>query len=87
MDGDTIMGVARQAIRGLGIRGFIGAAWAVALIVAVLPLLPADAESRAQPVESEHLKALFDQHDVRFVLRANSRNATDCMHSEAERGQ
>ena len=71
----------------LGIRGLIGAAWTLALTMAVLPLLPTDAESRAQPVQSEHLKSLFDQHDVRYVLRATNRNATDCMHNEAERGQ
>jgi hypothetical protein len=74
-------------IARLGIRGLIGAAWAIALTVAVLPLLPANAESKAQPVESEHLKSLFDRHDVRFVLRASSRNATDCIQTQAGRGQ
>jgi hypothetical protein len=65
----------------------IGVAWAIALTVAVLPLLPTAAQSQVRPVESEHLQALFGQHDVRYVLRATSRNVTECQHSEAERNQ
>jgi hypothetical protein len=82
VDGEMKMTIAR-----VGIRGFIGAAWTVALAVAVLPLLPMPARSEAPPVTSAHLKSLFDRHDVRYVLRANSRNATDCLNNEAERGQ
>jgi hypothetical protein len=81
------MTIARVGLSKVGLRGFIGAAWTVALAVAVLPLLPMPAQSEAQPVTSEHLKALFDRHDVKYVLRASSRNATDCLNNEAERGQ
>lgn len=71
----------------LGIGELIGATGVVAVTMAVLRLLPADAESRVQPVASGYLRSLFDRHDACCVLLANDRDAWRCMHNEAERGQ
>lgn len=71
----------------LGIRESIGATGVVAVTMVVLPLLPADAESRVQPVASGYLKSLFDRHDACCALLANDSDAKRCMHNEAERGQ
>ena len=75
-----------MALATLGIRGLIGAVWTGALAVTVLPLLPSEAP-KAQPMVPEHLQALLARHDVRYVLKAVDRNATDCLMTERERGR
>jgi hypothetical protein len=56
--------------------------------LSVLPQLSsAGSEPEARPSQEERLESLLTAHDVRYAIKASRGNSTECLRTEAERGQ
>jgi hypothetical protein len=56
--------------------------------LSVLPQLSsAGPEPEAKPTQAERLESLLTAHDVRYAIKASRGNGSECLRTEAERGQ
>jgi hypothetical protein len=56
--------------------------------LSVLPQLSsAGPEPEAKPSPAERLEALLTAHDVRYAIKVARGNGSECLRTEAERGQ
>ena len=57
------------------------------LLCSLLPLTAIRADAPAPAAPASRLEALLTAHDVRYAIQSPRARASDCLHTEAERGR
>jgi len=57
------------------------------LLCSLMPLTAIRADAPAPAAPASRLVALLTAHDVRYAIQSPRARASDCLHTEAERGR